>query len=316
MTSEVEERIHRALQWHPLERIENGYRLIHPAAAGVSILRLLPGNVASDGSQVAAIAEIVAEYNTSGLPAFHATGVQRLNAMAVHGAYHLRNGRLRQTAQYTIYANEPSAHLAAQTILSAFGAQLPLGRSVALATTSAESLEQQRLHHAMPRQWQQPLDEQSLQAARAMFQERGLAASNNAIAFWTEFPMSGDCPSRSIDPQADTALLQVNVATPHPIAGAGYLATISLPLSEAPPNAAEVCRRLNALELNNRISYPGSVPGAFTGQTICPGIAASYLAQSPPRICTRPSCGGACCAPAGSGHDFGLPKRALIFLRC
>ncbi len=50
VTSEVEERIHRALQSHPLEQIENGYRLIHPAAAGVSILRLLPGNAAGDGS--------------------------------------------------------------------------------------------------------------------------------------------------------------------------------------------------------------------------------------------------------------------------
>jgi hypothetical protein len=281
VTSEVEERIHRALQSHPLERIENGYRLIHPAAAGVSILRLLPGNGVSDGSQVAAIAEIVAEYNTSGLPAFHATGVQRLNAMAVHGAYHLRNGRLRQTAQYTIYANEPSAHLAAQTILNAFGGQLPLGRSVALATTSTECLQQQRLHHAMPRQWQQPLDEQSLQAARTMFQERGLAASNNAIAFWTEFPMSGDCPSRAIDPQADTALLQVNVGTPHPIAGAGYLATISLPLAEAPPNAAEVCRRLNALELKQPDFVPRLGAWGLHGSDDLPGYSCFIPCSEP-----------------------------------
>jgi hypothetical protein len=271
VTSEVEERIHRTLKSHSLEQIENGYRLIHPATAGVSILRLLPASQAGEAGQVVAVAEIIAEYNTAGLPAFHATGVQRLNAMAVHGAYHLRNGRLRQIAQYTIYANEPSAHHAAQTILNAFGAQLPLGRSVALATTSADVLEQQRLHHAMPRQWLHPLDEPSLQAARTMFQERGLAASNNAIAFWTEFPMSGDCPSRSIDPRADTALLQVNVGTAHPVAGAGYLATISLPLTEAPPNAAEVCRRLNALELKQPDFVPRLGAWGLHGANDLPG---------------------------------------------
>jgi len=269
VTSEVEERIHRALKSHSLEPIENGYRLIHPAGAGVSILRLLPASAA--GTQVAAVAEIVAEYDSAGLPAFHAIGVQRLNAIAVHGAYHLRNGRLRQIAQYTIYANEPSTHLAAQTILNAFGGQLPLGRSIALATSSAAVLEQQRLHHAMPRQWQNPLDEQSLQAARTMFQERGLAASNNAVAFWAEFPLGGAVPSRSIDPQAETALLQVNVGTPHPIAGAGYLATISLPLSEAPPNSAEICRRLNALELKQPDFVPRLGAWGLHGANDLPG---------------------------------------------
>ena len=122
-----------------------------------------------------------------------------------------------------------------------------------------------------PRQWQQPLDEQSLQAARIMFQEKGLAASNNAVAFWTEFPMSGDCPSRSINPQADTALLQVNVGTPHPIAGAGYLATISLPLSEAPANAAEACRRLNALELKQPDFVPRLGAWGLHGSNDLPG---------------------------------------------
>jgi hypothetical protein len=123
----------------------------------------------------------------------------------------------------------------------------------------------------MPRQWQQPLDEQSLQAATKMFQERGLAASNNGFAFWAEFPMSGDCPSRSIDPQADTALLQVNVGTPHPIAGAGYLSTISLPLTEAPPNAAEVCRRLNALELKQPDFVPRLGAWGLHGTNDLPG---------------------------------------------
>jgi hypothetical protein len=248
VTSEVEERIHTALARHSLEQIEQGYRLVHPQRAGISTLRLLPVNGTGAGPRVVSIAEIAAEYD-SGLPSFHAIGVQRLNAWAVHGAYHQSSGRLRQTAQFSIYADEPAVHLATQSILNAFGGQLPLGRSIALAMTSAAVLKQQRAHHALPHQWQAPLDEESLNTASAMLRQRGLAASNNSTSVWAELPLSGDCPSRSIDPQAETALLQVNVGVPHPIAGAGYLATISLPLTQAPVDSAQACARLNALEL-------------------------------------------------------------------
>jgi hypothetical protein len=249
VASEVEQRVHKALAGHPLERIEQGYRLVHPQGAGISTLRLLPANVVRDELHVVSIAEISAEYNYVGLPPFSAIGVQRLNSWAVHGAYQLDQRGLRQTAQYSIYAGEPAAHLAAQSILNAFGAQLPIGRSTALATSSAAALRQQRAHHAMPAKWPKPLDEEALKASAAALQQRGLAASSNATVVWAEFPLSGDCPSRAIDPQAETALLQVNVGVPHPVAGAGYLATISLPLTQAPANAGQICARLNELEL-------------------------------------------------------------------
>ena len=249
MASEVEERIHKALSSHPLERIANGYRLVHPGGAGIGTLRILPATAVVDGQDLVAVAEIAAEYGSPGLPPFHAAGVQRLNSWAVHGAYSLDNERLRQTAQFSIYANEPAVHLAVQTILNAFGGQLPIGRSTALATVSEAALKQQRAHHAMRGKWRQPLDESQLKRAAQIFQEQGLAASSNAGALWAEFPLSGDCPSRTLDPEAETALLQVNVGVAHPIAGAGYLATVALPLKDAVPNGAALCDKLNRLEL-------------------------------------------------------------------
>jgi hypothetical protein len=249
MTSEVEERIHRALQSHPLERIEDGYRLVHAGGAGVGTLRFLPGSDDREGPHVLAIAQIDAEYGSAGFPSFLPTGVQQLNSIAVHGAYRFDRGRLRQTAQYSIYSNEPDIRLAVQIILNAFGGQLPIGRSTALATVSTAVLEQQRAHHQMPAKWQNPPDEESMKAATARLQEQGLVASNDAVSVWAELPMSGDCPSRAIDPTAETALLQVNVDIAHPIAGAGYLASISLPGPPVPANAAEICERLNAWEL-------------------------------------------------------------------
>lgn len=255
MTSDVEERIHRALKSHSLEEIEFGYRLVHPTGTGTSTLRLLPVSATREGRHVVAIAEIVSQLNSGGLPSFHAIGVQRLNAMAVHGSYGSSDGKLQLAAQFSIYSDEPAAHFAAQTILNAFGGQLAIGRSTALATVSAAVLEEQRAHHAMPRQWKSPLTEEALTAARTMLQARGLAASSGPTGVWAELPLSGDCPSRSIDPNAQTALLQVNVGISHPIAGVGYLSTISLPLS-APPDSADICRRLNQLELQESDFVP------------------------------------------------------------
>lgn len=274
MASEVVDRVHKALASHPLERTADGYRLVHKTGSGISTLRLLPVEAAAGAAHVDTIAQIEADYTASAVPAFHAAGVERLNAMAVHGAYQLKSGRLRQTAQFSIYANESAVHLAAQSILNAFGAQLPIGLSIALATSSAAALEQQRAHHAMPREWRQPVSEQSLQAAKAEFQQRGLAAASDSSSLWAELPLSGDCPSRSIDPLAETALLQVNTTIAHPIAGAGYLSTISLPLTEAPVDAAEICRRLNAWEFE-QVDFPPRIgawglhgPGGIPGYSV------------------------------------------------
>ena len=248
MTSDVEERIHRVLKSHPPERTDDGYRLLHAGGAGIGSLRFLPAIERRDGPQAVAIAEVVADFGVSDFPPFHPTGVQRLNAMAVFGAYHLNGRRLRQTARYSIYANDPDPHLAAQSILHAFGGQLPIGRSVAMGTISAAALEEQRAHHRLPRQWQTPLNEDALKTATSVMQAQGLAASNSATAVWSELALSGDCPSRTIDPAAETAVLQVSVDTPHPIAGAGYLAAITLPPAEKQVNPTAICAKLNALE--------------------------------------------------------------------
>jgi hypothetical protein len=280
VTSEVEERIHKALQSHPLERFEQGYRRVHPGGAGTSVLRLVPV-VGAPGSTVIAIAEIIAEYAPAALPAFHEAGVERLNAMAVHGAYRLESGQLRQTAQVSIHSNEPDVHLTVQSILNAFGGQLPIGRSVALSTASAAVLKQQRAHHKMPGRWRQPLEEAALNAVTTLLQQRGLAASNDSSSAWAELPLSGECPSRSIDPQAETALLQVNTAVPHPIAGAGYLATLYLPITQAPAHSGEICRRLNALELEQVDFVPRLGAWGLHGPRELPGYSCFIPAAEP-----------------------------------
>lgn len=255
MTSDVEARIHRALQAHALERTAQGYRLVHPGGAGVGTLCLRPVAAPSppDGEdaarpRVVAIAEITAEHAAPGLPNLHALGLQRLNGMAVYGAYQRVAEGLRQTAQYSIFADEPAPHHAAQSILNAFGGQLPLGRSTVLATVSPAAMKQQRAHHHLPGRWRVPLPVESLRSTAAALQARGIAAGSDETAVWAELPLRGTVPSRSIDPGAETALLRVDTTVAHPIAGAGYLATLRLPWTRPPSEPARLCQELNALE--------------------------------------------------------------------
>ncbi len=257
MSSEIEADIHRKLEKHGLERIEHGYRVVHPGGVGVSTLRLVPfTGTAGEGPNLVSVAEICAEYHLPALGNFHPAGVQRLNALAVHGAYHQRGSSLSQKAQFSIYSNEVAVPFVVYAILTAFGAQLPMGQSIALATGSPAALEEQRAHHAMPREWRKPLPEGALQAATQSFHSHGLAASHNDTAVWGEIPLSGASPSRSVDPAAETALVQVNIGVVHPVAGAGYMSSVSLPWPRPPVNPADICRRLNELELENADFVP------------------------------------------------------------
>jgi len=88
---------------------------------------------------------------------------------------------------------------------------------------------------------------------------------------WGELPLSGDCPSRSIDPRAETAILQVSTTVAHPIAGAGYLATLSLPAQQAREDAAEICRRLNEAEMEQTDFIPRLGAWGVQGQNELPG---------------------------------------------
>lgn len=257
MSSEIEAQIHKALEKHRLEPIEHGYRVIHAGGFGISTLRLVPfTGTAAEAPNLVSVAEITAEYHSPALRNFHPAGVQRLNALAVHGAYHQRGDSLQHKAQFSIYSSETAVPFVVYAILTAFGAQLPMGQSIALATRSAAALEEQRAHHAMPLKWRKPLPDGALKAAMEGLHARGLAASHNDTAVWGELPLSGTCPSRSIDPAAETALLQVNIGVVHPIAGAGYMSSIALPWPKPPANPADICRRLNELELENADFVP------------------------------------------------------------
>jgi len=133
----------------------------------------------------------------------------------------------------------------------------------------------------MPSRWRHPLEDAAWSALTTQLHQRGLAASNDSSSAWAEVPLSGQSPSRSIDPQAETALLQVNTAVPHPIAGAGYLSTLYLPITQAPAHPGEICRRLNALELEQVDFVPRLGAWGLHGPRELPGYSCFIPAAEP-----------------------------------
>jgi hypothetical protein len=130
-------------------------------------------------------------------------------------------------------------------------------------------------------QWNKPLDEESFKThRRSNLQGTAWRHPTTPSSIWAELPMSGDCPSRTIDPRAETALLQVNTTTPHPIAGAGYLATIFLPLPKPPADSTEICRRLNELDLEQLEFAPRLGAWGLHGPDDLPGYTCFFPARN------------------------------------
>jgi len=95
VSSEVEERIHRALARHSLERIEHGYLLVHPQGAGVSLLRLLPPMWSAANGRSCRLLRSWLSMGRAGLPAFHRDRCAEAQLMVGTWApNHLDNGPL------------------------------------------------------------------------------------------------------------------------------------------------------------------------------------------------------------------------------
>lgn len=249
MISRIEQAIDERLSQFPdLERTGNGYR--RQTEYGVTELRFLPRDMhTADGLHLVTIADLETEFLSDQVPAFTAQEVQALNAGTVYGAFSQAGGRLRLRAQYSIYEQEPAHQMVTFLLLKALGEQLPLGWAIARSWASEEELRRNRANLEFPRTWATPIPAEVFDIAADNFRGLGLVASPGYSGFVLEVPLSGTTPSRLMDSAAETALLHVDIGIPHPIAGAGYLATIAMPTNPRGEELVSLSQRLNALEM-------------------------------------------------------------------
>lgn len=274
MTGEVARSIEAQLARHRLQRIADGYRLVVGDAEdacwdraehllresndilGWTDLRYLPCDQGQRASGLLGIAEVETEFADKRVPVFTAYGIEALNAVSVHGAFYVADGRLRLRAQYSLYADDPAVYLATRFILNAFGEQLFFGLGIAQGAVSAESLAAQRTRMDVPRAWRTHTSAGHFKEAAARFRRAGYVATSGQSSFCLEVPLEGAAITQMADPEATTALLTVSTEVPHPVAGAGYLATLVLPLHLTPDRSVEACQRLNALEMMHHHFVP------------------------------------------------------------
>jgi hypothetical protein len=216
---------------------------------GWTCLRFLPADEVKDGLHLVGIAEIETEFAASRVPSLMPAGIQVLNSRSVFGAFYESDGYLRLRTQYSIYEQEPASQLAAALIVKAFNGHLPFGFATARAQFIPDALVKHRAHLDAPRMWRSPVEPAGFEEGARKFRDAGLLATPGPTGICLEVPLSGDCPSRSYDPRAETALLMLETNAPHPLAGVGYVATIALPVDPIGEELVEVCRELNAFEM-------------------------------------------------------------------
>jgi hypothetical protein len=247
--SQVVEELYRTLDRYQMERTEFGYR--RSDGNGTTTLSVVPQEWTEGGITIVGFVEVSTAFHDSFQ--LSQSYIQKLNGRAVFGAFHSRDGKLHLTAQYPLAAKEPHVPTVMIHVLNAFSGQLPFGFCVAESFLQPEMLKPYAEHHNRPREWRQSLPQDAFDAAVSLFRKRGHCYATRS-GFTLEIPMFlADSPHWG-DPSVQTARLRVSADVVHPIAGVGYLATITLPVRSR--DVAEIASRLNEAELGQPHVFP------------------------------------------------------------
>jgi hypothetical protein len=182
------------------------------------------------------------------VPAVDEAALARLNRRAVHGNFFCENGRIGLRASCCIYKKEPAVRWIARLLLQAMGEQLALGLGIFQSEFWEETLPFNRANLKFPRQWIVAPNPRHFRDGAERFSALGLVSSSDHNGLTLEVPLEDGPLSRLADPAAVTALLQLKLDVPHPLAGVGCLTTIALPYVPPAATIPEWCRYLNAEE--------------------------------------------------------------------
>lgn len=246
MASQIEELVLGELaKQSELQAIDRGF--VWQRGADVSQLTFEPTTVEPGDFGLCATARIETIFGDRG-PVPGPEAIAKLNRRACYGAYFVENGKLGIRASYCIYDKEPASRWVAIALLRAMGEQLALGFGIVHSEFVPESLPANRSNLEYPRTWSEPPDPAVFERMATEFTNRGLISTRGRHGLVLEVPLSGDKPSRMLDPRAETALLHVSTDVPHPLAGVGYFASIAIPFDPPPGTTPAWCQYLNEVE--------------------------------------------------------------------
>jgi hypothetical protein len=243
--SVIEDTVLGELRKQPeLKPTERGF--VWERGEDVSRIWFQPTTVRADQFGLCATAFIETTFGPR-IPALPEKELARLNRWACFGSFFSENDHLGIGASYCIYEKEPASWVAI-ALLRAMGEQLALGVGTIHSELVPKALPGNRANLEYPRRWAQQPDPSVFDAMAERLRAHGLVATRGPHGLVLEVPLGGGSPSRMFNPKSETALLHVSMDVPHPLAGIGYLATVTLPYD---PPSGEIpfwCKLLNSAE--------------------------------------------------------------------
>ena len=226
--SRVEEIVAEQLAKQPTEVIPNGHR--YRLASGITELTFRPVVGGPKSSDVSHIATVETHFVDEDMPDYSQAELARLNRRSAFGSFYRANDGVRSRASYSISRNEPNQEWVAFILLIAFVQQQRLGLGIAQADLSDEMRCANSASLNYPRNWTRSVPEDAFKAFADDLWRAGYASTTQPDGLLVNINLSDDGSSRPGTQRSETALLHITTGIRHPLAGAGYLGTIELPI--------------------------------------------------------------------------------------
>jgi hypothetical protein len=216
---------------------------------GVTTLKFYPQESADERWNILSIAEIKTTFSSETLGKLDQATVQTINGRSVFGLFAIEREKLCMYTQVSLFREDADSQFLAVLILRTFWDQLAGGYATVQSVLAPASTEDARAWLNFPHEWSTPVIEEDVNNTLTTLRQYGYVGSKGDDGFVFEVVLSGESPTRMMDPTADTALVSVRTGVRHPVAGIGFYGTIAFPLAPAAGTAPAIAERLNSLEL-------------------------------------------------------------------
>lgn len=224
-----------------IQKTEAGLR--RALANGAIVTDLIFRTDASSSAPVT-VAAIESRFAPDLIPDFTEERIARLNRRGVYGTFFLTDGRLCCRLAFPLHASEQDTEWIAEYLIVAFLMQGPLCFSTARAEVSKAEFLAARDDLDAPRQWSTPLPDTAFEKIAQRLESEGQVARAHPGRLYIAVALDG----LGMLQGGDDAVINITTGIDHPLAGTGYLATLTLPPLPLWQPGGAWCAALNELE--------------------------------------------------------------------
>lgn len=224
-----------------IHKTETGLRR---ALADGAIVTELVFRTEASASVPIPVATIESRFAPELMPDFTAEWIARLNRRGVYGSFFLKDGQLGCRLAFPLRDSEQDAEWIAAYLITAFLMQGTIGFSTARAEVSRAEFHAARASLAPPDRWVASFPDTAFERVAQRLESEGQVARARPGALY--IPVALD--DLGMLQGGDDAVVNITTGIEHPLAGTGYLATLTLPPLPLWQPGEAWCAILNKLE--------------------------------------------------------------------